>query len=163
MKYLKTFEDRDEIFKYLNKEDENKVEIFVTDYIKNLDITDKIKNLKLKDFESTGFDYEFIFNNFLTATYYSTGNIFYEIDRYFMNINLSLPALRNSLFDMFNKLYKKYNTEYKFDDKLDKKLIKLLEENPSEYKDFLKSFDDEINDNVKKSCKWMLDYHNYNL
>lgn len=170
MKYLKTFEGidryaRDTTYKYLDEGDAIKVKEFAKSFIDSLNIFDKIDNLKLADFEDNGIDYFLIFEVFFSNnSYNSINNIFHAVDTYCQDNNIPSagPALRNSLGDIITKIYKEYNKRG-LKKKLDEKLISLLEAKPKKYKEIFLVYGDDMNDEVKRACEWMLDFKKFNL
>jgi ABC-type sulfate transport system substrate-binding protein len=169
MKYLKTFEGRNynrtTNYKYLNEDDTIKVKEFTKKYIDSLNIFDKIGKLKFNDFEVNGFDYFLIFETFFSqSSYKSDNNIYRSIDIFCDKNNISSagPALRNSIFNIIREIYKEYN-KIGLKDKLDKRLIYLLEKNPTKYEEIFLSYEDELNNSVKKACEWMLNIEKFNL
>ena len=166
MKYIKIFENRYEKkidFKYLNKEDTEKIKKFITDFFIDSNFINEINNLEWSDFVDGNFDYRNIFDNITTSKYYTKGNIFYEVDKFcqYNNIYSKLPALRNSMYNILNDIYNKYNPE--FENGLDTKLIEIFEKNPKKYKKKYSLYSDMFTNKVKAACKWMLDYRKYNL
>jgi hypothetical protein len=169
MKYLKTFEDRSynrtTKYKFLNDDDTIKVKEFTKNYIDNLNIFDKIGKLKLDNFESNNFDYYEIFESFFSSSKYGPdNNIYHAIDTfcYANNITSVGPELRNSIFIILKDIYKEYNKKG-LKHNLDKKLISLLENKPKKYEEIFLLYEDDLNNEVKKACEWMLGFKKFNL
>jgi hypothetical protein len=164
MKFIKKFEDRYERkskYKYLGEEDSKELKIFITNFIKNIDIDGNINKLTYSDFYDADFDYKSIFEDMLTSKKYDSNNIFYQIDTQFKSKGTSItaPQIRNSAFNIIDSKMKALN----LDNKMEKKLIKLLEKEPTKYKNRLISMGDLVTDTVKDACRWMLDYRKYNI
>lgn len=161
MKHLILFEK----YKYLSKDDSDKIEKIAIDFINNINIIERINNLKIFDFEKNSFNYFEIFTSLLSISksgleIYSEGNIYYFIDTFCKNnnMNFSTPSLRNSLNKILLKIFK---NRYKI--KFDKRLIELFEKYQKEYIYMYKIHHQDINDVVKKSCEWILKSEKYNL
>lgn len=164
MKFIKKFENRHERktkYKYLDKEDNEKIKNFIINFIDSIDIDNKIDKLTYENFNEATFDYADVFEYMLTTNFYTKNNIFYEVDTYCKNnnINVNVIKLRNCMFDILSDIKK----TLKIDSKLDKKLINILEQKPQKYKNIFNLIGDYLNSNVKDACKWMLDYRKYNI
>jgi hypothetical protein len=171
MKYLNTFESKkntkSKFEDFTRKYDEyqhvdsntiTNMEKIIREHINEINIISKIKKLKLIDFETSDFIYREIFDNIITASTYNDKNIYYKIDDFvrYNNIKNSTPAIRNSVFDIINKIFDESNLENEFN----KKLIKLFDKNHEEYKyvDL-----DLINKTVRDACDYILDSKKYNI
>ena len=148
-------------YAYLNEKYTASFDVFVRNFIKNIDISKKINQLKLDIFIERNFDYKEIWSDFLTGGIYQQGNIYYEIDTFCRdnNINESVPANRNTLSNILETIYHELMLEEKFNNKL----VKILERNPLAFKDFWNVYEDELNTNVKLRCQWMLVPFEFNL
>lgn len=173
MKYLKTFEDRldrNRNLKFLSREDEIKLKVFVLEYIEDLKILNKIKKLKLSDYEDYNFDYDEIFDYLINCrgTYNpdsfkkTGGNLYYHVDKFNLDnkFNWSNFELRNSLFNILEKIYKEYDKNG-LKNALDDRLIKLFEKNPEYYRDEVDR--EELSLNVQKACEYMIAGDKYNI
>jgi len=136
MKYVKTFEERkssDYNNQYLTKEEESLLSVFITDYIKRLNILDKIDDLTLTELESDRFQHRTIFNNLIgiNNSYTDTNSFYKNIDKFIKekNINSSSLINRKSIFKIEDNIYKYYKPE--FTNKLDNKIIELLSNIPN--------------------------------
>lgn len=169
MKYISKFNEgrytRKLKFEYLAPEDSEKIKEFVEKYLEELNILDKVKELSFKDFQNVDFNYKKLFENIIAPTHYGFENIYYAVDTFCrqQKFNYSTPALRNSLYDIIDKIYLKFNSTIKLKNKLDERLIQILEEDPAEYQEIFNLYGDDLNGIVKKKCSWMLDYKKYNL
>ena len=174
MKYLKTFEGRESSdytkrteYKYLTTEEDNLLNIFISDYIKKLNILDKIDSLTLSEIEQDGFEYRTIFNNLIGINNsYSDKNSFYNnIDKFIKekNINSSTQVNRNSIFKIEDKIYKSYKPD--FVDKLDNKIIEVVSNftDLSKFKEYYKKNSDNFSSNVKKELSYILNADKFNI
>jgi len=166
MKYLKLFEDRK--YQYLNKEHSDKLEKFVREFVDKIDINAEIDKLTLRDFKDSEFVYYEIFSDILAQhKIYSLVDVFIldcTINSKLLNkipiqIKPTTPAVRNSLFDIVDKIYKEIDIK----SKINKKLIDLLEKKPENYDNFYEHYGTYLKKNVKDACNWMLSYKKYNL
>jgi len=152
MKHLKKFES----YVYLNDDDSSKIELFVREYIDNKNLTDEsINNLEIKDFYYVNFDYRVVFDNLISIRIYTSGNIYYDVDKFCIDngLNFRSTALRNSLENIITKIY----NEIKLKNSLDEKLIELFNDNPYE---LIENYDDwkyDLNFKVKRACKNIID------
>ena len=155
MKYLKLFEERDMNYKYLNDEQTILVDGLVKGFIKDNKIIENIKKLKLDDFMNDHFDYPEIWIRGiydLLAKLPEMSKINYNIYQFISiklnKMNLSNPAISNTLSDILDKLYIEYNIK----DKFDEILIKIFDKNPKKYKKIFNEFEYELSDEVKTNC-----------
>jgi hypothetical protein len=169
MKHLKLFEEREEFFrssdyKYLNKEETSKLTNFVERFILDNNVIDNIKNLKLDTFIS----YDFYYNDIWISEVISKGmygektNIYGACDKFcnqHFHTRPNVPSIRNSLADICEDFLYSMG----IDRKLDKKLIEIFEEKPNKYEKYFKRYKDNIPNNVKDACKYMLSANKYNL
>lgn len=165
MKYLRLFETkytRKIKYQYLNNADSVKLENFVNSIIKLDNIIMQIDNFNLEKYIDSSFDYQILYDEI-----FNEFNIYRKVDMFcwsgdFEGI-INTPAIRNSLSDIFKKIIKKF----KIKNKLDSQLIKLIDEffnkNPKKCKALMYNWHDEMSNNVKNECGWVLDSQKYNL
>lgn len=167
MKYISNFEsytrkrEFDYEYEYLNKEDSEKLENFLRNYINIKNIIKRIKNLNLDEFDNNEFNYQDIFDDLLSSGEYSSSveNIYRAVDNFISNNNITtkVPAVRNSLFDIIKKIYNENIDKLK--DVFDKRLVKLFDKHRDDYENNR----EYLNDEVKKECDWIIDSKKYNL
>lgn len=170
MKYILTFEkvarfSRRTNFDQLDKEDSEKVEAVVRHFIDLQDILGRIDNLEYEDFYLSNFNYKEFFNESITAKRYQPVNVYYVVDKFVHDnhMNVTTPAVRNSMHDMIKKIYKEFLEKTDFEDRMNKKLIEELEKHPDEYPEILSDYGDKLTDKVKNACRWMIEHQKYNL
>lgn len=177
MKYILTFEAISKFGRkpvgndpakkeFLNKEDEDEIEIIIRQFIESQDILNRIDELEYDDFYLADFNYKQFFNDFITSkTYQPKGNIYVIVDKYQKDKKkkFKVPALRNSMHSIINKIYTEYLTKTDWKNRLDIKLVEEIEKNPTQCTEILKEFKDRINDDVKDACDWMLNSIKYNI
>lgn len=174
MKYLKTFEGREENYrgkkieyKYLTSEEEKLLTDFITDYVKNLNILDKVDSLTLSDLEDDSFEYRTIFNNFVGMNNsFTDSNSFYRnVDNFIKsnNINSNPRFNRNSVYKIEDKIYKYYKPE--LTEKLDDKIIELVSNitDLTKFKNYYRKYSDKFNNKVKNAFDFIFNADKFNL
>jgi len=167
MKYILTFERiSGKQFKTINKEDEIEIEIVIRRFIESQNILDRIEDLEYEDFYLANFNYKQFFNDFITSKIYQPkGNVYSFVDKYLKDKkeNFSVPALRNTMHLIINKIYAEYLVKTDWKNRIDIKLVDEIEKDPTQYTKILKEFKDKLNPDVKDACDWMLNSIKYNI
>ena len=168
MKFIKKFEkyrsSTKNKFKYLNADDEEILENFLIKYIHNKNILVEAKEIDFKTINRYSFNYEYIFNDMLVnfKITYVPGSVYYDADKFINSSNITnedTPSIRNSI----EKIIKKYwiKIEPQFSKIIDDTIIKYFNKNTYHYEHYLKF--ENLSDNVKKNCNWIIDSKKYNL
>lgn len=168
MKHLKLFEEREyhrsSEYKYLNSDEASKLTNFVERFIVDNNVVKNIKNLELKEF----LNYNFYYNDIWISEVVSQGmygektNIYGACDNFCeqnFHTRPNTPAIRNSLSDICEDFFYSMGIEKK----LDEKLIQLFEKKPQKYERYFEENKDDIPNNVKNACEYMLSANKYNL
>jgi len=174
MKHLKTFEGReksdygrDSAYKHLEIGEEKLLEIFISDYIKKLNILDKIDSLTLSELDHERFQYRTIFNNLIgiNVSYNSPNSFYRNVDDFIKDnkINSSSQVNRNSVFKIEDKIYKYYKPE--LTEKLDNIIIKFLSKINSikKMKEYYEKNSDCFSSKVKREFEFIIKADKFNL
>jgi hypothetical protein len=162
MRHIKAFE-RKVTFKYLDESDTLKVKNFIADFISKIDIKKEISKLKFENFSGNDFDYRLVYEEILTKKFYTKGNIFYELDSFCLDNNITdTVSIRNSANKILNQKTEKIK-ETRLKKYFDDTLVKIFEKRPLMYERRFEEYHEQLNDDVKKRCQWMLDKDKYNL
>lgn len=154
--YFKNFINENK-FSYITDKDflielEEIVKPFMINKIK------KIDEINIYYYIDNDFINENIWDNILQEYRYEN-NIYGLVDKNLTKNNFKTSEIRNSLYKIMKKYYKKYNIKKL----LNNKLIDIIENDPEKYGYILYQWKTEIDESVKKSLEWVKTYKKYNL